>query len=1123
MSAFGAPRYFGQPYHPQNHICGLYYHVNNVVVQRERRYIPQVQLEAHATILSTTAKVNLKQTFLNPSQEKGIKEVCYTFPLYEGVSVVGFKCHVGARTIVGEVKEIEKAKTVFQEAVSRGETAALLEQLPDASDVFTTTIGNIPPGASVVINITYLGELKHDMEIDGIRFTIPNVICPRYGFYPGALQRSSAIDSMNKKIAITVDAQVAEGSFIQRIQSPSHPIAVQMGTTSIAPNAKPSMSKASATLTLGTSELETDFVLQIVAKDTGVPRAVLENHPTIPNHRALMATLVPKFALPSEKPEIVFVCDRSGSMGGTRINLVIDALKVFLKSLPVGVKFNICSFGSSYSFLWPKSETYSQQTLDDATRHAGSFQANYGGTEMLDPLKESIERRYKDMPLNVILLTDGEIWDQDALFSYLNEAITESKEPIRMFTLGIGNGVSHALIEGVAKAGNGFSQSVGEGEKMDTKVVRMLKGALSPHINDYKLEMKYHAREESDDIDDFEIIEKVTDSLQVKLDLREDKATTPPQPKKISLFDTSADLDKEEPTKPDESGEQKYAHLPTIAVPKIIQAPQNIPALFAFNRTTIYLLLGPDAPQDIPVAVVLRGTSKHGPLELEIPLSILDTPGETVHQLAAKKAIAELEQGRGWLSEAKDETGALLKTKFPGRFSDMVEREAVRLGIQFQVGGKWTSFVAVESNTKSKEEQEKDLQHWTWLENEQPGHQGQGLQHLFNTGGQQQMQTAAQQMQTQQQQMQYAQAFGMGQPNASVRPAFGSNAGLMNPGFSVPTGSSFGNAASTIPSASLFGAAPSAPRTLPSWTPPAGSCAMPQGRLALFGGAAQHQAQQQSATPFAASPMNQMRMASSGFFASAPATPPSQPHARNLQDYQTSLMVLEQQNKNRRPMFKLAQNSFTTASPFHSNQHAPSPPLCSSSAVPPPPPPSHHQPNPFSSPAPSTAQVDSTTPFSSDADTLQNFDFDAFLHTDNTAAFGSFGSFSDAVAHTASPAPKTPSELSLHLISHQLFGGSFAYSVALLDTIAASLTLGLTEAVLQREFADFAHRGEEAVMTVVIIAVFEERLGTERGMWELVVGKARDWMYDSVGHRDTVIMLEKARKLVTGNSGDLHG
>jgi hypothetical protein len=712
-----------------NQICGLYYNFD-CNGRLQKTYLPQVALDAHAAILGTTSRTVLKQTFANPSTTKGIREVCYTFPLYEGVSVVGFTCQVGDRTIVGEVKEKEKARAVFNEAVAKGQAAGLLEQLPDASDVFTTTVGNIPPGAKVVIIITYLGELKHDMEVDGIRFTIPNIICPRYGDYPGEMRATSAIQGNG--ISITVDAEMADGSFIQKMQSPTHPIAMTMGTTSLAPNADPAMTKASATLTLGTAELDKDFVLQIIAKNTGIPQAILETHPTLPNHRALMATLVPKFALPAEKPELVFVCDRSGSMGGSRITLVIQALKVFLKSLPVGVKFNICSFGSHYSFLWEKSVTYSQKTLEEAIRHVESFQANYNGTEMLAPLKATIDQRYKDMPLNVMLLTDGQIWEQDILFAYLNESVIESKAPIRLFTLGIGNGVSHALIEGIAKAGNGFSQSVGEGEKMDKKVVRMLKGALSPHVNDYTLEVKYSSPELDEGDDEFEIVEKVTDSLNVKLNIgtenkkRAEMVSHPTLPfcssstnyhqkKLFLLFDPSADPDMDDPITYDESGQERYAHLPHIAAPNIIQAPQAIPSLYAFHRTTVYLLLGPDAANGTPKSVILRGTSVHGPLELEIPINALEQPGETIHQLAAKKAIAELEAGRGWLSEAKEDSGQHLKKSFEGRYSDMVEREAVRLGVMFKVGGKWCSFVAVESSEQPTQEKEQD---WEWLEDE---------------------------------------------------------------------------------------------------------------------------------------------------------------------------------------------------------------------------------------------------------------------------------------------------------------------------------------------------------------------------------------------------------------------
>lgn len=454
-----------------DYLCGCYYRLDSTdyYIRFQKHYLPLLDSEAHSTILSTTSRTVLKQTFTNPSKQDAIKECIYTFPLCDGVSVVSFTCRIGKKVLHGLVKEKFKAKQLFDDAVAKGETAGLLEQAPEASDVFSTKLGNIPAGESVIVEITYIGELKHH-ETDGIRFTIPTKIAPRYGSGPGAAYTSLAAQP-NSGIKIIVDVNMPEGSFIKGVQSPSHPIAVSMGTVSTATNADPLMSKASATLSLGSAALEKDFVLIVQAKDVGIPKAILETHPTIPGSRALMATLVPKFSLPPSRPEIVFVADRSGSMAGN-IEMLVSAMRVFLKSIPVGVKFNICSFGSTNKFLWKKSKSYTKETLDEATKHLSSFGADMGGTETFKAIKATIDRRFTDIPLEIMLLTDGDIWQQNELFAYVNQQVDKTNGKIRIFPLGIGSGVSHALIEGLARAGNGFAQAVQHGERLDNSVVR---------------------------------------------------------------------------------------------------------------------------------------------------------------------------------------------------------------------------------------------------------------------------------------------------------------------------------------------------------------------------------------------------------------------------------------------------------------------------------------------------------------------------------------------------------------------------------------------------------------------------------------------------------------------------
>ena len=158
-------------------LCGCYY-LPSADAYYTRKYFPQVDLKAHTTIISTSSRTVLSQTFINPSSTTNIKECKYVFPLYDGVSVVGFTCQVGSRVIKGIVKEKTKAREEYNSAVERGETAGLLEQGP-TSDVFMTSLGNVPAGEQLFVTITFIGELKHDIGADGIRFTNPTRISPR--------------------------------------------------------------------------------------------------------------------------------------------------------------------------------------------------------------------------------------------------------------------------------------------------------------------------------------------------------------------------------------------------------------------------------------------------------------------------------------------------------------------------------------------------------------------------------------------------------------------------------------------------------------------------------------------------------------------------------------------------------------------------------------------------------------------------------------------------------------------------------------------------------------------------------------------------------------------------------
>ncbi|KAJ5974390.1 hypothetical protein N7481_011600 [Penicillium waksmanii] len=641
-----------------------------------KSYLPQVGLDIHAHVLSSNTRTAITQTYINPSNTESIPELFYSFPLYDGASIVGFTCRVGNEVIRGQVEPKKKAEEVYQEAKSKGQTAAIFDQSYDAADVFKTRLGNVPAGGKVHIDIILVQESKQDTQTDGIRYTVPITIAPRYGTQNDD-QSPSLPEGIAAKTAIVVDLVMERDSDIRNIRSPTHPIEVTIGRTSTMPESTSKACYASVKLRENVV-IQDDFVVTVGSSKQDLPFAFLETHPMLPNQRALMVSLIPKFGLPQSASEIIFVIDRSGSMAD-KISTLRLALEVFLKSLPIGIHFNIVSFGSSSRSLWPRSKICDRENLEEALKYTKKIKADMGGTEVLNALRNAVANRYQDKVPEVLLLTDGEVWNQDAVFDFVGKAVKESSA--RFFTLGIGNAVSHSLIGGISRAGMGFSQSIQNYEELNKTVVRMLKGALMARVTDASLNMNLPDLEG----EDFMVVEPMEEDLKDGLA----EGTNKP----IKLFDD----------KYEESDKVQDLHqpLPKLTAPSIIQAPVELPPLFPFIRSTVYILFSGDI-SSFPETIRLRAKSDHGPLELDIPIQDIGL-GETIHQLAAKRVMGELEEGHGWIHTTKDVHGVLITSKWESRVGELVQHECERLGVRFQIAGKHCSFVAVQDSHQSED------------------------------------------------------------------------------------------------------------------------------------------------------------------------------------------------------------------------------------------------------------------------------------------------------------------------------------------------------------------------------------------------------------------------------------
>lgn len=72
-----------------------------------------------------------------------------------------------------------QAKQEYDDALSEGRQAFLLEREENTSDIFTCNLGNLPPGAEATLKLRYVQALAVEPD-EAVRFVLPAVLNPRY-------------------------------------------------------------------------------------------------------------------------------------------------------------------------------------------------------------------------------------------------------------------------------------------------------------------------------------------------------------------------------------------------------------------------------------------------------------------------------------------------------------------------------------------------------------------------------------------------------------------------------------------------------------------------------------------------------------------------------------------------------------------------------------------------------------------------------------------------------------------------------------------------------------------------------------------------------------------------------
>ncbi|GJJ13675.1 hypothetical protein Clacol_007931 [Clathrus columnatus] len=474
-------------------------------------------IDAHVSDIHSF--VTLSHEFHNPNliPASGI----YTFSMLASSAICGFKIIRGNGEIIdGEVKDRVKAQEDYDNAVKAGKTAALGKE--ETKDIFTICVGNLDSLETLIVKLSYINTLIDQGDVAGadhtdpvpqLRFTVPRAYVQRYGTAPsGDIDRNTKTD-----IPFQFKLYIQQVDEILNIQTPTGEITPAKGSKT-ATVAFDSSTKIPA---------EKDIIIIITVKGLDKPRAFIEPHPLRSrNTTAIALSWMPgldsaKYRLPPPpEMEYIILIDRSSSMKGIKLKAVKEMLQVLLTKLTDRSRFypyrtypdaffNIFSYGDLASGLWPSSKKAESTNIEDAISEIKRMTANMGEKkDILNALKVAFKAlrnpESEDRPVSIFLMTDGAVYNVQECMREVRDRIIERQQTIqtklgtcppavetflRVFTIGLGHGVSTELCDGVARAGGGYSAYITQYTTQDDVLGRCQRlvaaSQMPPIISDF--------------------------------------------------------------------------------------------------------------------------------------------------------------------------------------------------------------------------------------------------------------------------------------------------------------------------------------------------------------------------------------------------------------------------------------------------------------------------------------------------------------------------------------------------------------------------------------------------------------------------------------------------------------
>ena len=423
-------------------------------------------------------------------------ELNIIYPLKKEINFRKFTINVNGKKSISKIFSKEKAEEKYTDVIAGGNIGILSKYLEEEPNTYSLSIGNVAPDTTVELTSEFIQYINSD----DMSFCFS--LMTNYPSFSDSKSREYN-KNINGKICLKTHSKIT------RLVNKNFTIDKYFKK-----EFNPEYTECNIDFKILSESKEYNSVLSLLYRTEKMdePYLLSQYNPKRDETSYIFGKIYEPKQIPvPEKPDIdidtnyylkyqqkeekantpslfIFLIDQSGSMAGSAMRIVSEAILFFLQSLTKGSYYQLIGFGSNFKKINDKPVEYNKENVKNTMEIVKNLKADLGGTDISSPLKEIFNSKdYDDINLarNLFILTDGEVNNREECLGL----ISTYSEKFKIHSIGIGSSFDKQLIQNAGIQGRGTYHFVANVSDVNQVIIESLSKCLRCYVTNAKLSL----------------------------------------------------------------------------------------------------------------------------------------------------------------------------------------------------------------------------------------------------------------------------------------------------------------------------------------------------------------------------------------------------------------------------------------------------------------------------------------------------------------------------------------------------------------------------------------------------------------------------------------------------------